>query len=60
MSFFSVSGWVRLIPEVFSAFLASETRRDTKKIGSVKKQRLVYANSDSRIFMREPLPATNS
>ena len=60
MTFFSVSGWVWFIPEVFSAFLARDSRRDFKKSGRQKKQRLVYANSNSRIFEREPVPATSS
>lgn len=60
MSFFSFSGWVMLIPEVFSALLASESRKDSKKMKGARKQRLVYANSDSRIFKREPVPVTSS
>ena len=58
MSFFSVSGWLNIIPEVFSAFLKSSSNDNAKKRRRKKSEspKLVYANSDSRIF--EPKPVT--
>ncbi len=56
MLLFSVSGFLNLIPEVFSTLVKGPSQgKKTHRLRKSASQKLVYANSDSRIFNREPV-----